>query len=63
MVVHTCNTSTQEAEAGELRAGDKPRLHIKTLLTKPKTNQINKIILANHFHYHPQSEVLKLLKY
>jgi hypothetical protein len=31
MVAHTCNPSTQEAEAGESQVQDQPRLHSKTL--------------------------------
>jgi hypothetical protein len=34
MVVHTCNSSTQEAEAGKSQVQGPPGLHSKTLTQK-----------------------------
>jgi hypothetical protein len=36
MIVHACNPSTQEAEAGGLQIPDLPGLHSETLFQKNK---------------------------
>jgi hypothetical protein len=47
MVVHTCNLSAQEAEAGGSQIWGQPELHSKTLSKKKKENEWRGISLQN----------------
>jgi hypothetical protein len=55
MVVHTCSTSTPEAEGGESQVSGQPELHSKTLPKKQqnqKQNNSQKPTTTNHFDNH-----------